>query len=232
MRTFNIHNKDYYDERQLYQTNKITLKEHSVTCLIGCNGIGKTTLLRQLVHDNDNSLSKTAWDMGQNFKISLGNIFNNEDDTQDKYSEFYFEANKNTRLGKSLDNYDMHELFGTFQSTGERTTYNFVPIFTAITQSLSQIEGKEYYLLFDDFDVGTSIDVLDDFVKCIEKLQKLLEKHNVTYYIVLTANAYELVKHFTCIDCITMKEKSFTNYEDYANYVNKTREYKEKRDEY
>ena len=65
--------------------------------------------------------------------------------------------------------------------------------------------------------------------KIIDKLELKLKKLNINYYIVITANSYELARRFKCIDVINMKEISFKDYDDYANYVSETRNYKDTR---
>ena len=55
--------------------------------------------------------------------------------------------------------------------------------------------------------------------------------HGIRVYsdTVITANSYELARRFKCIDVINMKEISFKDYDDYANYVSETRKYKDTR---
>ena len=230
-RKFHIHKKNYYGPQTLYESEWLDIKDNHVYCLVGCNGIGKSTILRQMVHDNEGSLNKTAWDLLENY-VSWSwrglSIFG-ETKKQEDFNEFYFSANRDTRIGKSFDDVDLQNLWGNFQSTGERNTSNFTSLFKALADSIKQIPGKTYYILLDDFDVGTSIDILQEFVEVVKAIEKLCIKNKVTYYIVITANAYELAKNFTCIDCITMKEVKFNSYEEYSDYVIETRKYKDSR---
>ena len=60
-RVFDIYNKNYYMENEkLFKHNKLFIPENSVSCLVGCNGIGKSTLIHQMINDHENSLNKTA----------------------------------------------------------------------------------------------------------------------------------------------------------------------------
>ena len=227
---FHIHKQNYYaPDQKLYKSEYLELEPNQIYCLTGCNGIGKSTILRQMVHDNDGSLDKTAWDLLENYVgWSLRGIFG-ESKKQEDFDEFYFSADRDTRIGKRTDDVDIQNIWGNFQSTGERNTSCFTPLFRALADSMKQIQGKTYYILLDDFDVGTSIDVLQEFVEVVRAIEKLCIKNNITYYIVITANAYELAKNFQCIDCITMKPVSFKDYEEYSKYVKETRKYKDTR---
>lgn len=94
-RIFNIHNKDYYQEHEkLYKHNKIFLAENSVSCLVGCNGIGKSTIIRQMIFDNENCLSNTAYDLSDTYSLSFKRLFD-EDYLRENYTEFYLNGNKN-----------------------------------------------------------------------------------------------------------------------------------------
>ena len=46
-RKFTLHKRYYGEDYDLYKKKTITIKE-GLTVLVGCNGIGKTTLLRQI----------------------------------------------------------------------------------------------------------------------------------------------------------------------------------------
>lgn len=234
-RTFNICNKDYYDERTLYKANKLTLQANNVYCLVGCNGIGKSTVLYQMIHDNDNSLDETAYDLKNDYNNFYNfnfekSVYGEKDKTE--YNEFYISIDKGTNLHIKEHDSIMHEIFGNFMSTGERNVHNIVPNLPKIIGSLNKLEkleNKDLYVMIDDLDVGVSIDVLIELAKIIDKLELKLKKLNINYYIVITANSYELARRFKCIDVINMKEISFKDYDDYANYVSETRKYKDTR---
>ena len=66
-RKFHIHKKNYYGPQVLYKSEWLDLGDSQIYCLVGCNGIGKSTILRQMVHDNEGSLDKTAWDLLENY---------------------------------------------------------------------------------------------------------------------------------------------------------------------
>lgn len=229
-RTFNIHNKNYYAEKStLYKANKLTLQSNNVYCLVGCNGVGKSTILHQMIHDNDNSLDKTAYDLKNDYSLFI-NLY--DEKNKNEYDDFYILINKNTKLYTNEDERMINKLLGNFISTGEQNVHNILPNIVKTIESLNnleKLESKNLYIMIDDLDVGVSIDVLIELAKIIDKLELKLKKLNVNYYIVITANSYELARRFKCIDVISMKEISFKDYDDYSNYVSETRKYKDTR---
>lgn len=229
-RLFNIHNKNYYAENQvLYKKNKIFIPENSVSCLVGCNGIGKSTVIRQMIHDNENCLSKTAWDLQESHSFSLRGLFEELPKRED-FDEFYMNGNKNSSFGYSDDDFLKNDISTAWCSTGEANLRVAGPVFSILGQETKLLAGKRLFVFLDDLDVGVSIDYLREVVSAIKTMEKVMSERGIKFYIILTANSYELAKHFNCIDSVSFKPVKFKDYEDYADYVVKTREYKNNRD--
>lgn len=229
-RAFDIYNKNYYNENQtLYKSNKLVLQANNVYCLVGCNGLGKSTILHQMIYDHSNSLNKTATDINSiiNPNPFMGNLIKDKED----YKEFYILLNSQTLPTRyQVEDNDVYSIFGNFISTGENTIHNLSPSLKSIFNVVKTLKDKEVYILLDDLDVGVSIDVLIELSQVINRLELLLKDLNINYYIVITANSYELAKRFKCIDTITMQDITFKDYEEYAKYVYDTRKYKDTRD--
>lgn len=43
--------RKYYDERILFRRKGLILKHNSISCFVGCNGTGKTTLINHIIGD-------------------------------------------------------------------------------------------------------------------------------------------------------------------------------------
>ena len=228
-RVFEIYNKNYYNENQnLYKSNKLVLQANNVYCLVGCNGLGKSTILHQMIYDHHNSLKKTAFDIDSiiNPYSLMGNLKKGKED----YKEFYILLNSQTYPTRyQVEDNDVYSIFGKFKSKGENTIHNLSPSLKSIFNIVKTLENKEVYILLDDLDVGVSVDVLIELSQVINRLELLLKDLNINYYIVITANSYELAKRFKCIDTITMEEVSFKDYDDYLKYVCNTSLYKDTR---
>lgn len=229
-RVFEIYNENYHNENQtLYKSNKLVLQSNNVYCLVGCNGLGKSTILHQMIYDHPNSLDKTAFDI--NSIIDPNPFMGNLEKGKENYEEFYILLNSQTVPTRyQVKDNDIYSIFGMFKSKGENTIHNISPSLKSIFSIVKTLENKEVYILLDDLDVGVSVDVLIELSQVINRLELLLKDLNINYYIVITANSYELAKRFKCIDTITMEEISFKDYEDYSKYVCDTRKYKDTRD--
>ena len=55
------------------------------------------------------------------------------------------------------------------------------------------------------------------------------EKYNVDLYIIVSANAYELVNNENCIDVMSGKNVRYDSYEEYKKAILNTRTKKDKR---
>ena len=87
-RTFEIYNENYYSENQkLYKSNKLVLQSNNVYCLVGCNGLGKSTILHQMIYDHDNSLDNTAFDIDS--IINPFSFMRDVEKDKENYNEFY-----------------------------------------------------------------------------------------------------------------------------------------------
>lgn len=229
-RVFDIYNKNYYNENQtLYKSNKLVLQANNVYCLVGCNGLGKSTILHQMIYDHDNSLDNTAFDIDS--IINPFSFMRDVEKDKEKYNEFYILLNSKTKPTiNNVEDTSIYNILSNFISTGENTIHNLSPSLKSIFNIVKTLENKEVYILLDDLDVGVSVDVLIELSQVINRLELLLKDLNINYYIVITANSYELAKRFKCIDIITMEEVSFKDYEDYVKYIYDTRKYKDTRD--
>ncbi len=224
--------KDYYGEGfDLYKNKTITINPE-VTVLVGCNGIGKTTLLHQIKNrlkedkipciyfDNlkdggSNSVSEASFygniefmatamcsSEGENIIMNMGNLA--------------------TRLGKFIkDGEDPKE-----------------KKYKKLARSMAQLDGeeveepeipKERWILLDAVDSGLSV---DNIVDIKEYLFKTILEHNDgnEIYIVISANEYEMAREEKCFDVYNGKYVTFNNYEEYRDFILQSKEWKNQRD--
>ena len=228
-RVFDIYNKNYYMENEkLFEHNKLFIPENSVSCLVGCNGIGKSTLILQMIHDHENSLNKTAWDLHDSHSMSFRGVFDGV--KRDDFDEFYLAGDKNTSFGYSDNDFMMNDLIKSRQSTGESNMSIMGPIFNILGKETNLLKGKRLFIFLDDLDVGVSIDSLVEIVQAIKTMEKVMAERGIKFYIILTANSFELARYFHCIDTVSFKPVKFKTYDSYVKYVCKSRKYKDDRD--
>lgn len=203
-KVINLINKGYYKEGELlYKKDKVEF-EPGLTVLVGCNGSGKTTMLYQIKHQ-----------------------------LQDEDIKFLFYDNSDDSgaLGRERAGYygDL-DLLQTLiiSSEGENNMHN-VGIFS---QKLGKRiwrthkNEKEFWVLIDGLDSGLSIDNIIELKNFFNMVTNIDEKE---IYIILSTNQYEFTTDTKCLDVYKTEYTSFRNYEEYKEFIIKSREIKNKR---
>lgn len=228
MRVFNVDTKPYGKEK-IFLRKKIEIKP-GVTVLVGCNGTGKTSLINYM----KNQLEKENVPY-----ISFNNLL---------------DGGSNSR-SEALYNDDMQLLANlTCSSEGECIATNLVNLsnkfvyfmkhgktddkFSKLTNLMKELVTngdeqqsepvKERWILLDAIDSGFSIDNIVDFKEYLLKPLLGLGFGN-EIYIVISANSFEMANGEQCLDVYNGKYTSFNDYEEYKDFILKSRERKEKR---
>ena len=210
MRTFKIR-KDPYDDRKIY--NKTIFKINpGVTILVGCNGSGKTTLLRY-IEDQIKALNRKIEDKSLRIPVF-------------KYNNYT--QGGNFALQRALDTNNMDLLAASaFASEGERILTNFGQTIKGLGSFVTKHKDtKEMWILFDAVESGLSIDNIREIKGFFKFL--LNEQKQKELYILVSTNSYEFCIDEPCFDVQNAKYIDINSYEDYANFVMKSREYKDK----
>ena len=205
MREFEIH-KNPNDCGILYYRNKVIFKP-GVTVLVGCNGCGKTSLIRQI----KNRLKQEEIPC-----LSYDNLHDGG-------------ANARTKAGFFGD----MEFLATSlcSSEGENIVMNMGNIAREMgAMNRRYPEAKEFWFLFDAVDSGLSIDNVIDLK---EYLFKIVQERNKDkdIYIIISANAYEMCRGENCFDTYLCKYIDINSYDEYRKFILKSRERKDKRED-
>lgn len=197
-----------------------------VTVLVGCNGAGKTTLLHNIrdelkkeeipvfFYDNkkdggSNSISKSMFQ--GNYSFTATALCSSEGE------------NISLNLGKIASD------LGQFVLTGKNIDYK-----SRLAEALSgdkpkEIISNERWILFDAMDSGYSIDNVIEMKDFFQLVIDDAKDQNKDLYIVISSNEYELAYGSDCFDVMEGKYICFDTYEDYKNFILRTREKKDKR---
>ena len=199
--------RDYYNEKEyLYDRTSIDLKP-GFTVLVGCNGSGKSTMIRQIKHYcEENDIPVFLYD-------------NYKNDNASNWDKWLNDGNIDF-LTTSI-----------VSSEGERIMINLNDIASQLGKFVQKNKGhKELVILFDAIDSGFSIDNVIDFKESlIEFIIDDCERDGVTLYIVAASNAYELARGEQCLNVQTCKYVTIKTYERYRNIVLITKEKKDAR---
>jgi len=179
--------------------------EEGVTMLIGANGTGKTTLLL-------------------NIKSYL---------ERNKKCVVYFDMLNDARLSKqwALDSGNIQFLADTCTSSeGEGIVFKLGLIVKQVSTMMSSKKAEEIYLLLDNFDNDLSIDAMQDFKNYfIKNTLDSMKEHNRHFYLIMSVNHYEILEGQRCLDVRNNEFLTFETYDNYREWVLKSRKQKEER---
>lgn len=199
-------NNDWYgeDDFKIFNKKKIAIKS-GLTVLVGCNGAGKTTMLNQL---------KSALDRENIPVLFHSNMINGERDLKSR-ATFYGDFEMVARLMSNSEGENIVNVLGEVaRKMGNLTTSN--------------PNAKELWFLFDSIDSGLSIDNVIEFKE--QLLPVVLESNrDKDVYFVVSTNGYEFARGENCFDVINGKYIKFANYEEYRDFILKSKEQKSER---
>ena len=225
--------RDYYDEGfNLYKKRTITIKP-GVTVLVGCNGIGKTTLLHQ-IRDRlkEDKIPYVLFDNlkdGGSHSISEAGFYGNF-----RFVATAMCSSEGENIVMNMGN--LAARLGEFVKNGEDPEEKK---YTQLARSIAQMNEeeieepeitKERWILLDAVDSGLSV---DNIVDIKEQLFKTILEYNYgnEIYIVISANEYEMARGEQCLDVYNGKYLIFKDYEEYRNLVLQSKEWKYQRSE-
>ena len=196
-------NNDWYgeDDFKIFKKKKIAIKS-GLTVLVGCNGAGKTTLLKQI----EQSLKS------KDIPVMLHNNKSDGERELKSRAALYGDFNIVARLMMS--------------SEGE----NIVNVMSEIARKMGDFtrknnDAKELWFMFDAVDSGLSI---DNILEIKEQLIPIVLEHNADkdIYFLISTNSYEFARGENCFDVVNGKYIKFANYEEYRDFILKSKEQK------
>lgn len=226
--------KDPYDcGVNLYKKRTIEIKP-GITVLVGCNGIGKTTLL----HNIKDVLRKENIPCMDFNNLSDGGHNARQESLEDQdftLLSLLSYSSEGECIALNLKKFS--EVAVDFIKTGKSMKKS--DKFTKALESLcKKPDGqeeikkviKERWILFDAVDSGLSV---DNIVELKEYFFKALLDLSISsendIYIIVSANEYEMARGEQCMDVYNGKYLTFKDYEEYRNMVLESRKWKEER---
>lgn len=203
-RKFKLSNNYYDEDTKIF--SKVNIKiDTGLTVLVGCNGAGKTTLLKQITHS-----LKT-----KNIPVLFhSNFTNGERDLKSK-AAFRSQFDVVARIMSSSEGENIVNVLGFIAKEMGR-------------MSRDNPDANELWFLFDAIDSGLSIDNIIEFKEILIPL--VIENNNdKDIYFVISANEYEFARNEKCFDVMNGNYISFDDYEDYRDFILRSKEQKDKR---
>lgn len=205
MREFQLTKCPYNEDEVIFKQTKITL-ETGVTVLVGCNGSGKSTFIKQI----KDQLGQAGFNPISYDNLNDGNV------------------TAKSRAGWVGDMTLLATLMTS--SEGEQIVANLGTVARSIGSFVSKHreELDEIWIFLDAIDSGTSIDNIVDIKEYLFKTI-LEDNQNKDVYIIVSANEYEMCNGEKCFDVTNGRYREFKTYNAYKNFILKSREYKDKR---
>lgn len=204
-----------------------------LTVFVGCNGAGKSTLLHNIaevlkkekipamffdnLRDGGHNAMEKAGHSG-NLGFLAGLMTSSEGESLGmNIGSMLGQVRKFLRTGVSEEEVRRRRLTRAFmQAGGQEIEEESEP-------------PKERWLLLDAADSGYSIDNVIDLKEIFELMKEDAEQEGVELYILISANEYELANGEQCFDVNEGKYLTFKDYDDYKQFILKTRKKKDKR---
>lgn len=220
--------KDPYDcGFDLWKKRAVEIRP-GVTVLVGCNGIGKTTLLNNLESIlKEENIPVTHFD-------NLSDGGSNARAEKAFREDFSFLAESMcSSEGENivLNICDLAQRLGRFVKTGiNKGKYNpFAKVFNNNMGDNKDTKlSNERWILFDAVDSGLSIDNIVDLKEDLFKT--IIEtKEDKEIYILVSANEYEMANGEQCFDVYNGKYVTFKDYEEYRRMILESKKWKDNR---
>lgn len=211
-----IENNPYDDDRNFFRKRKVQF-EPGVTTLIGCNGIGKSTLLRNIE---------------EKLKSEGVPVFFFDNMSQDGGGKIA--ANELTKaLWGNTGEEALGYAVGLFsQSEGERIRSALVNFAGTVAHKFDAYRNYgEYWVLFDAIDSGLSLDVLEDVKEYFFKTMMEKIPENKDIYIICSSNSYEFSEDTQIFSVEKMRYVSVKSYDKYKSVIKSSIERKRERDD-
>lgn len=203
-----------------------------LTVLVGCNGAGKTTLLFNIKEKlKEQNIPVHSFDNLQDGGIGAGGslcVGYKEFDGDDiELGALLVSASEGETIKINIKR--QSTLYKEFINTGyfKDRFYKFNKAF--FDKLHEDITDNRRVLLFDATDSGMSIDAVCELKIFFKSFIDYAKENGIELYVIISANEYELARNEQCFDVNEGKYLTFSDYEDYRNFIIKSRQKKEKR---
>ena len=188
-----------------------------VTCLVGCNGYGKSTTSKEI----RDWLTKNSY----------------------KYVDFDNTVHGGSFMkAKCVQSGDFKTLATFMESSeGESLIVSFGVYVEKISAALTKRikDQKPLFVFLDAIDSGISIDNARNIRSFLFRVIEDANKNDISAFIIITANTFEMCRSdtlepdqaakFRCLDPYDFTHKSFGDYTEYEKYIIETRSIVSKR---
>lgn len=222
--------RDPYDSGFNTTSARKVILEEGLTVLIGCNGAGKSTFLKnveeQVKKENipilyfdqngeghrSNSIANSYWNQDFSFMSSMWTASEGEGIALN-VGRIASELRKFLKDGETAKSRERRKWDTIFAPEKKQPKYS----------------GKKRFILLDAIDSGYSIDNVLELKSLIELVMEDSRKFGVETFILVSANEFELACGERCLDVQRGKYLQMKSYPVYKRFILSSRKRKEKR---
>lgn len=218
MKTINITRDPYGRGFTPTRPRQIEIEE-GITVLVGCNGAGKTTLL-ETIQSQVKAENIPCMFYSDLKEESLSKSYATFSGDMELFSELMSSSEGEAICVRFAE--QLKKVMG-FLDTGEvRTPYS--DLFKALSgeEGEKKRETRERWILLDSLDSGASIDNIVNLKDVLKTIIEVAKTKNLSIYIVISANEYELATDNTCMDVTNGKKYHFQSYDEYKKVILET----------
>lgn len=216
--------RDPYDAGFTPTKSKEIELNTGLTVLVGCNGTGKTTLLRNISGEcKKQNIPCLLYD---NLHDGGGNSIASLIDNDLQEAAYLMSASEGECIKANFGR--KSKIFGEFIEKGivNDRQHRFARIFADKEEI---INSNDRVFLFDAVDSGLSVDSVVEIKSLFDAILDDFKDSGKNVYIVIAANEYELARNSECFDVNEGKYIRFKDYEEYRSFIINSRQKKEKR---
>ena len=196
-----------------------------LTVLVGCNGAGKSTLLHNIAeHCKKENIPYFFYD-----NLHSGGSHAIESAANSDFAEFMglITSSEGEAIKANLARQSSY--FFHFIQTGilKDRQHKFLQAMGLLRDD--KVDSNVRVFLFDAVDSGMSVDAVVEVKELFNMIAEDCYKAKKEFYILISANEYELARECDCLDVNTGKYLRFADYMDYRNFICKSRQRKDKR---
>lgn len=178
-----------------------------LTVLVGCNGSGKTTMLKQIKNNLTKEGEETPYLLYDNYKNGIKGMIS---------------------ATMSLGDFSLFK-DNVFNSEGEGIVTALLKVSCDMGILIrNNPNANEYWFLFDAVDSGLSIDNIIDVKQNLFKFV-LNDCKSKDIYIIVSANSYEFASGEQCLDVAKGKYITFKGYKGYRRFILNSEKIKQRR---
>ncbi len=199
--------RNYYDGRTwIFNKEQVTF-EPGRTILVGANGTGKSTMLKAIAEQlRAERVACLKYDDRRSGGMRLGEAFS---------------------MAGNIDGLAAVVM----GSEGERINMGISSFGGQIRKLFELNRNRPCWILIDSTDSGLSVDNIVELKEFLDFVgQDAKSTYNITLYVVVAANSYEMAAGERCLEPKTGKYRTFKSYAGYRRFVLASRRRKDRRD--